>query len=61
MSNNIDSGNPQVSAPSGPGPFQSNGTMPQVFRENPGGGYTGPGRGSKTMLASDSQMPVSPS
>lgn len=61
MSNGVDSGNPQVSAPAGPGPYQSDGTQPQVFRERPGAGYEGPGRGHAVKLNSDDQMPVSPS
>lgn len=57
----IDTGFPSVSAPGGPGPTTGSSGQTNVFRENPGGGYEGPGRGHKTMLNSDAQMPVNPS
>lgn len=55
IDNGISSGNPQVSAPAGPGPFTATGTeRPYAVSAS---GYEGPGKGSATKLNSDDQMP----
>lgn len=56
IDNGISTGNPQVTAPAGPGPFV--GTGSEMPYKNKGSGYEGPGRGNLTKLASDDQMPV---
>lgn len=55
IDNGISSGNPQVTAPAGPGPFV--GTGSETPYKGAGSGYEGPGKGSATKLNSDDQMP----
>lgn len=58
IDNGNSSGNPQVTAPSGPGGDVQTGTeRPYAVT---GSGYEGPGRGSAVRLNSDDQMPCPP-
>jgi hypothetical protein len=56
IDNGNTSGNPQVSAPGGPGNYaESDGSNRYQFQT--GRGYEGPGKGNARVLNSDDQMP----